>query len=48
MNSLEAQQDIYFVCFAAMLNVSVLRSVQPLIAKKGLLVLLGTNTMLYG
>ena len=33
--------------FAALLNVSILRSVQPMVAKKGLLVLLGTNTMLY-
>ncbi len=48
MSSLEAQQDIYFVLFAAILNVSVLRSVQPLVAKKGLMILLGTNSMLAG
>ena len=41
-------QDLYFVVFATLLNISVLRSVQPLLAKKGLMVLLGTNTMLYG
>ncbi|KAG1678758.1 hypothetical protein FOA52_012798 [Chlamydomonas sp. UWO 241] len=48
MFTLEAQQDIYFNTFAALLNVSVLKSVQPLMAKKGLAVLLGTNTMLFG
>ena len=36
-------QDIYFVLFAALLNISVLRSVQPMVAKKGLLVLLGKS-----
>lgn len=41
-------QDIYFTTFASLLNVSVLKTVQPLMAKKGLAVLLGTNTMLYG
>ena len=38
MGTLEGQQDTYFVLFAALLNVSVLRSVQPLVAKKGLMV----------
>ena len=38
MMTLEAQQDIYFVLFASMLNISVLKSVQPLVAKKGLMV----------
>ena len=38
MTTLEAQQDTYFVLFAALLNVSVLKSVQPVVAKKGLMV----------
>ena len=36
MGTLEAQQDTYFVLFASLLNVSVLRSVRPLVARKGL------------
>ena len=36
MGTLESQQDAYFVLFAALLNVSVLRSVRPLVARKGL------------
>eukprot|EP00798_Chlamydomonas_sp_ICE-L_P025213 gene25213-10858_t len=47
MTSAEATQDVYFVLFAALLNISVLRSVQPMVARKGLMVLLGTNTYLY-
>lgn len=47
MTTLEAQQDLYFITFAALLNISVLRSAQPMVAKKGLLVLLGTSTLLY-
>lgn len=47
MTTLEAQQDIYFVALAALVNVSVLRSAQPLLARKGLKVLLGTGTFLY-
>jgi hypothetical protein len=38
MTTLEAQQDIYFALFAALLNVSVMKSIQPLVAKKGLMV----------
>ena len=34
--SVEAHQDSYFALFAALLNVSVLRSAQPLIAQRGL------------
>jgi hypothetical protein len=48
MYGLEAQQDIYFCLLAALLNISVLKTVQPIIAKKGLMVLLGTNTIFYG
>ena len=33
---MEAHQDSYFALFAALLNVSVLRSAQPLIAQRGL------------
>eukprot|EP00198_Chlamydomonas_reinhardtii_P003541 XP_001692877.1 flagellar associated protein [Chlamydomonas reinhardtii] len=47
MQNLEAVQDIYFVCMAALLNLSVLRGNQVPIAKRGLLVLLGTNTVFY-
>ena len=47
MTTLEAQQDLYFITFSALLNISVLRSAQPMVAKKGLLVLLGTSTLLY-
>eukprot|EP00798_Chlamydomonas_sp_ICE-L_P023775 gene23775-9334_t len=47
MTSVEATQDVYFVLFGALLNISVLRSVQPMVARKGLLVLLGTNTLFY-
>ena len=47
MATLEAQQDQYFMVFTALLNISVLRSAQPMVAKKGLLVLLGTSTLLY-
>ena len=47
MTTLEAQQDIYFVAFASLLNMSVLKAVQPLMAKKGLPVFLGTSTVLY-
>ena len=36
MGSFESQQDTYFVLFAAILNISVLKSVRPLIARKGL------------
>ncbi|GIL66635.1 hypothetical protein Vafri_20126 [Volvox africanus] len=47
MQNLEAVQDIYFVSMAALLNMSVLRANQVPIAKRGLLVLLGTNTVFY-
>jgi len=47
MTTLEAQQDLYFMVFSALLNISVLKSAQPMVAKKGLLVLLGTSTLLY-
>ncbi|KAJ9524025.1 hypothetical protein QJQ45_022487, partial [Haematococcus lacustris] len=47
MSTLEAQQDMYFVALAALLNISVLKAAQPLLAKKGLPVLLGTSTLLY-
>jgi hypothetical protein len=47
MTTIEAQQDIYFVAFATLLNISVLKSAQPLVARKGLHVLLGTSTLLY-
>lgn len=47
MTTLEAQQDVYFIMFAALLNISVLKSTQPMVAKKGLLVLLGTSQLLY-
>ncbi|GAX81636.1 hypothetical protein CEUSTIGMA_g9064.t1 [Chlamydomonas eustigma] len=48
MGGLRSQQDVYFSLLAALLNVSVLRTVQPLVAKRGLTVLLGTNTMFAG
>jgi hypothetical protein len=48
MMTIEAQQDIYFVALAGLVNISQLRAAQPLLARKGLLVLLGTSTMLYG
>lgn len=48
MCSLESQQDIYFVALASLVNISVLRSAQPMLARKGLHVLLGTSTLLYG
>ena len=41
MGSFECQQDTYFVLFAALLNVSVLKSVRPLMARKGLEVRIG-------
>lgn len=47
MTTMEAQQDLYFMVFSALLNISVLKSAQPMIAKKGLMVLLGTSTLLY-
>ncbi len=47
MTTLEAQQDVYFVAFAALLNISILKSTQTLVARKGLHVLLGTSTLLY-
>jgi len=47
MTTVEAQQDLYFILLSALHNISVLRSAQPMIAKKGLLVLLGTGTLLY-
>jgi hypothetical protein len=47
MATVEAQQDLYFMVFSALMNISVLRSAQPMVAKKGLLVLLGTSTLLY-
>jgi hypothetical protein len=47
MATLGAQQDIYFVALAGLVNISQLRAAQPLLARKGLLVLLGTSTFLY-
>ncbi len=47
MQNLEAVQDIYFVAMAGLLNLSVLKTNQVPIAKRGLLVLLGTNTLFY-
>ncbi|KXZ56071.1 hypothetical protein GPECTOR_2g953 [Gonium pectorale] len=47
MHNMEAVQDIYFVAMAALLNLSVLKANQVPIAKRGLLVLLGTNTVFY-
>lgn len=48
MSSMESIQDVYFVTLAALLNISVLRAAQPAVARKGLLVLLGSSTLLYG
>jgi hypothetical protein len=48
MTTLPAQQDVYFVALAALVNISQLRAAQPLLARKALLVLLGTSTFLYG
>ena len=48
MTTPEAMQDVYYVLLAALLNVSVLKPVQPLMAKKGHMVLLGTSTLMQG
>ena len=41
MGSLECQHDMYFVLLASLLNISVLKQIRPLIARRGLEVGMG-------
>ena len=41
MGSLECQHDMYFVMLASLLNISVLKPIRPLIARRGLEVSVG-------